>query len=77
MKHRTDVLVKCPYYKGEEKQMIFCEGVQEGTAIHLAFDTNPNLKDYKNRFCKGCYNRCLIAEMLNGKWDYDAQKIRK
>ena len=72
MKHRTDVLVKCPYYKGEEKQMIFCEGVQEGSAIHLAFDTNSNLKDYKNRFCKGCYNRCLLAEMLNGKWDYDA-----
>ena len=72
MKNRMDVLVKCPYYKGEEKQMIFCEGVQEGTAIHLAFDTNSNLKDYKNRFCKGCYHRCLLAEMLNGKWDYDA-----
>lgn len=72
MNRWTDVLVKCPYYKGEEKQMIFCEGVQEGSAIHLAFDTSINLKDYKNRFCKGCYNRCLLAGMLNGKWDYDA-----
>lgn len=73
MKHRADVLVKCPYYKFEEKQKIFCEGVQEGTAIHLAFDTNPNLKDYKRQFCKGCYNRCLIAEMHNRKWGYDAK----
>ena len=55
MKHRADVLVKCPYYKFEEKQMIFCEGVQEGSAIHLAFDTPSNLKEYKNHFCKGCY----------------------
>lgn len=73
MKRRSDVLVKCPYYKGEEKQEIVCEGVQKGTAIHLTHDTTTNLKDYKNRFCKGCYNRCLIAEMLNGKWDYDAK----
>lgn len=72
MKHKEDVLVKCPYYKGEEKQMIFCEGVQEGTAVHLAFDTNPNLKDYKNRFCKRCYKECLLAEMQNRKWGYDA-----
>lgn len=72
MKHRMDVLVKCPYYKGEEKQKIFCEGVLEGSAIHLAFDTNPNLREYKNRFCKGRYNRCLLAEMQNRKYDYEA-----
>lgn len=70
MKHRSDVLVKCPYYKFEEKQKIFCEGVQEGTALHLAFDTPSNLKDYKKQFCKGCYSRCLIAGMLNRKYDY-------
>jgi hypothetical protein len=73
MKHRQDVLVKCPYYKGEEKQMIFCEGVQEGSAIHLAFDTNPNLKEYKDHFCKGRYNKCLVAEAMNRKWGYDAE----
>lgn len=73
MKHRSDVLVRCPYYKFEEKQMIYCEGVQEGTAIHLAFDTPPNLKEYKNHFCKGCYNKCLIAGLLNRKWGYDAE----
>lgn len=71
VKHRMDVLVKCPYYKGEEKQKIFCEGVQEGSTIHLAFDTTPNLKDYKDHFCKRCYSRCLIAKMLNGKWGFD------
>ena len=72
MKHRQDVLVQCPYYKGEEKQMLFCEGVQEGAAIHLAFDTTPNLKDYKNHFCKRCWKKCLLAETLNRKWGYDA-----
>ena len=73
VKHRADVLVKCPYYKFEDKQMIYCEGVQEGTAIHLGFDTAPNLRDYKNKFCKRCYNQCLIAQMQNRKWGYDAK----
>lgn len=71
MKHRQDVLVKCPYYKGEEKQKIFCEGVQEGSSIHIAFDTTPNLKGYKNAYCKGCYNQCHLARMHNRKWGYD------
>lgn len=70
MKHREDVLVKCPYYKGEEKQMIFCEGVQDGSKLHLAFDTAPNLREYKKHFCKGCYNNCLVAGMLNRKYDF-------
>lgn len=52
MKRKMDVLVKCPYYKGEEKQKIVCEGVQDGTAMHLAFDTQDNLRKYKNKFCK-------------------------
>lgn len=68
MKHNDDWMVKCPYYKFDEKQKIFCEGVQEGTSIHLAFDTPSNLKDYKNHFCRGCYNKCLLAEMHNRKW---------
>lgn len=73
MKHRQDVLVKCPYYKGEEQQKLFCEGVQEGSKLHLTFNSVQKIKDYKNRFCKGCYNQCLIAMMLNRKWDYDAK----
>ena len=71
MRRKEDWMVQCPYYKGEEKQMIFCEGVQEGSAIHIAFDTSSNLRDYKNHFCRGCYNKCLLAGMQNRKWGYD------
>ena len=27
----------CPYYKREERQMVYCEGVDEQSVIHLAF----------------------------------------
>ena len=73
MKRFHDVLAKCPYYNGEEKQKIVCEGVQEGSAIHMAFDTPQNRRDYKKCFCNRGYNSCLVADMLNRKWDYDAK----
>ena len=51
MKRFHDVMAKCPYYNGEETQKIICEGVQEGSAIHLAFDTAQNRRGYKKCFC--------------------------
>lgn len=71
MKRRQDSMIRCPYYKGEERQQIFCEGVEEGTAIRLGFDTTTHLKEYKAEHCKDCWKRCGIAEMNNRKWDYE------
>ena len=72
MKRRMDVLVKCPYYKGEEKQDIVCEGLQPGMASHQTCDTQDNLRKYKNQFCKKSYLKCLWCRMLNMmKYDYE------
>ena len=71
MKHKQDAYATCPFYKGEARQMLFCEGVQKGSSIHVAFDSTENLKTYKNRFCKGCYNQCIVAGALNRKWGDD------
>lgn len=69
MKHRMSNNVICPYYRCEERQVIYCEGVEPNTAIHLAFAIPPQLKDYKKAYCEKAYNYCLIADMLNRKWD--------
>lgn len=69
MKRKTDDYVVCPYYRADERQLIYCEGVEQGTAIHLAFSTLPQLKEYKERYCKFCWADCLIAGMLNRKWE--------
>ena len=71
MKHRQDAIVKCPFYKGEDRQILYCEGGQDGCAIHLAFDTQEHLKAYKGCFCKGDYDGCLIAKAMNRKWCYE------
>jgi hypothetical protein len=72
MKRFHDVVARCPYYNGEDRSKIYCEGVQEGSAIHIAFDTPQNRRDYKKSFCNKCYNKCLVADGLNKKWGYEA-----
>lgn len=69
--HKEDEFVQCPYYKNDEHQIIRCEGVEDGTALHLAFSTRPQLKEYKKEFCRRCWGKCMIAKMLNRKWGYE------
>lgn len=66
--HKEDERVKCPYYKNDEAQIVRCEGVKDGTALHLAFSTKTELKEYKRCFCRSEWCKCLIAIMLNAKW---------
>ena len=70
-KHSYTKDVVCPYYKYEAQQMIYCEGVEDKTALHLAFDSKQGKKDYMKFHCRECWKRCLIAQMLNRKYDYD------
>ncbi len=67
-----DHLVQCPYYKTNTSQVVFCEGLEDGMAIHLAFATHPQLINYKGRYCRTtCWGRCPLAKILNQKWGYD------
>lgn len=68
---RTDADVVCPYYKHDERQTINCEGVEEGSALHLAFATRPQLMRYKRLYCRDCWKKCMIAGALNRKYDYE------
>lgn len=70
-KSKVSVYVKCPYYRREERQKICCEGVGKGSYIHLVFDSAQRTKDYEKCFCKGDYNQCPLAKMLNRRYDYD------
>ena len=72
--HKEDEFVQCPYYKNDEHQIIRCEGVEDGTALHLAFSTRTQLKEYKKGFCRRCWGKCMIARMLNQKWGYEDGK---
>ena len=70
-KHNFTKDVVCPYYKFEAPQMIYCEGVEDQTTLHLAFATRQGKKVYVRENCMDCWKGCLIAKMLNRKYDYD------
>lgn len=70
-KHNFTKDVMCPYYKYEAPQMIYCEGVDDSTALHLAFPTKSGLKAYLRDKCCSRWKECMIARMLNRKYDYE------
>lgn len=70
MKQNTDenVFVTCPFYKCESKQVIYCEGVDENSAIHVAFGTKKDCKDYEKEHCRKYWGKCIIADALWRKY---------
>lgn len=67
---REDREVLCPFYTEESAQVIFCEGIEPDTTIHIAFPTKTHIKDYKHRFCESQrYKKCRIARMLLLKYE--------
>ena len=62
-------LVFCPFYKGESSEFskLFCEGIKEGTSLHLVFESQKEMKSYRSRYCnkKENYMKCMIADMLD------------
>ena len=64
-------LAKCPYYKCESRNTIFCEGVQPGCAIHMAFENAPGKRAYESRFCRKVWGDCMIAAAQNARYVYD------
>ena len=70
-KHFYTKDVACPYYKHDDPQMVYCEGVEDDTALHLAFSTRQEKKNYVSAKCCERWKSCMIAQMLNRKYDYE------
>jgi len=60
----------CPCYKYQDAQIVFCLGIEEGNALHNAFNTPAHREDYQSRYCKVNYRHCpiyLAHMILNGE----------
>ena len=69
MSRKESKLAKCPFYKGEDKQKVYCEGIVKNSSIHLAFATVTQKKEFCKVYCHKWYGECLIAEMLFSKYE--------
>ena len=66
---------KCPFYLGEGKKGVWCEGVEEAKKLIMEFKTESQ----KDKFIrKHCYNpfpeNCTIYNLLMSKYDEEAGK---
>ena len=66
-KRYISAYAECPFYHSEDGHKIYCEGVVDGSAIHLAFGSPVALKKYRAMRCCKDYKRCRIAKMLYEK----------
>lgn len=66
-KHYASPRAVCPYYLHESHQLIYCDGIQEGNVLHLAFSSAIDCKDYKNARCCADYQKCKVFRMLEGQ----------
>lgn len=66
-RHFVSYEAQCPFYRAEEKNVIFCEGVEDGSSIHNAFAASA--KSYKGRYCCAEWEKCKIARILWSKYD--------
>ena len=71
--HRVEnAYVLCPYYKYESQSVIYCEGNEDDSSIHMAFSSSTQRKQYEKQFCQQCWKDCLIADAHNRRWEYKA-----
>ena len=57
--------VICPFYRGEEGQYIFCEGIAPKTTLRLGL--GKGAKEYRTAVCRKEWETCLVAMMLAKK----------
>lgn len=74
MSDLKDIYALCPFYRRAEKQMIFCEGVEDNSTIHIAFASAKRKEAYKKQYCDSGYRDCLVSQMLERKYDEQVQK---
>ena len=70
-KHMVHKDAICPYYRHEDSQVIYCDGIVPDSVIHLAFANKSDAKEYKVKYCRECYNQCPISQLLEGVLEDD------
>ena len=68
-KHMVNKRAVCPYYRHEDSQVIYCDGVVEDSVLHLAFANRTRSKAYKETCCRMDYRQCRIYRMLEANSD--------
>lgn len=69
-KKAPSLLAICPYYKDEDRQKVFCEGLVPNSSIHVAFSTPEMRKEFERNYCKSWdFETCPLAWMHSIRYE--------
>lgn len=56
--------VDCPFYLGETREKIRCEGIVPGSWIHFTFRDGKAKHKYERTYCCERYRACKLFQLL-------------
>jgi hypothetical protein len=68
-RHYVSYEAACPFYKGEDKNAIYCEGIVEESTVKNAFGSVAAAEACKRRLCCGKWETCPLAKALSAKYE--------
>ena len=66
-RHFVSFEAQCPFYREEDRNVIYCEGVTDGSRIHNAFSRGA--EKFKSEYCRDGWEKCTIAKMMWAKYE--------
>ena len=61
MNKTINAIAKCPYFLGDTRQKIICEGMLSRTRCMLHFEGEPDKLRHEAHFCSGVWDKCPMA----------------
>ena len=69
-RHYVNPSAMCPFYRMEDPNSIFCEGIGPKWTIRLTKDgKGGSARGYKKKFCYDDWKNCPISRMLQKKFE--------
>lgn len=62
----SSVYVKCPFWKGETKRAVVCEGLVAGENMRRLLPSEEAKKSLMKKFCCKNYEQCKIFQLVYG-----------
>ena len=62
------VHVQCPFYKGDDRKKIVCEGIDDKCNTHHQYENKEQKMKRMEQYCTKDYKKCEFYKTLAGKY---------
>ncbi|MBQ6177693.1 MAG: hypothetical protein IJK29_10890 [Bacteroidales bacterium] len=70
------VEVRCPFYKGESRNVIVCEGFYVSETVRRCFQAAEKKRRIMEELCCRNFETCPVFQLVYGTYDAKGQKTK-